>query len=123
MVWPEEAGMGAAPARRGEGGFATEAAGVRPADKQLGGADRTDTRLVEQLRGEFGDERMDLVLELLGLVGEDEQSAREHSQGDQRATLLVACVSVEAQPGAPCDQPRLAEHAQLGPERLGADDD
>src|SRR5579859_650703 len=123
MVWPEEAGMGAAPARRAKAASFRRRPGCDQLISSWAALDRTDTRLVEQLRSEFGDERMDLVLELLGLVGEDEQSAREHSQGDQRATLLVACVSVEAQPGAPCDQPRLAEHAQLGPERLGADDD
>jgi hypothetical protein len=53
-----------------EGGFASDPALVRPGDQDLGGGERTDAGLLEQLRRELACERLDLACELALLTAQ-----------------------------------------------------
>ena len=55
------------PGQHGEGGLAAHPPGMRPADQQLRGGQRSEPKFVQQERGGLGDQPVQLGLVLGGL--------------------------------------------------------
>ena len=68
----------------GEACFRVDAAVVRPGDDQLGGDDRADAGLVEQLGGDGSDVAEDLALERLGFAGRGLDPLGERAQDEDQ---------------------------------------
>src|SRR6266498_4526133 len=72
--------------------IASDPAGVRPGDDELRGRERSDARLIEQLRRQRSGERLDLARELALFGGQVLDAASDRAQGLQRAAQLDVAV-------------------------------
>ncbi len=112
-VWPEEAGIGATPARHGERGVVAAAAGVGPGAEHDGGDDRADAGLVEQVGSPGPHDRQDrrLVVGGFGLQG---AGCAGRGQRSTQAVVrgLEVPAGVEPQPGGDGDEHRLVRRGR-----------
>jgi len=69
---------------------------MRPGDDELRGRERTDARLLEQLRRQRSRERLDLACELALFGGQVLDAASDRAQRLQRAAQLDVAVACRA---------------------------
>ena len=117
IVWPEEAGIGAAPASLAKAALLTR----RPRCDQestIWAASNGPTQ-VEQLRGELADQLFDLPCELAFLDGQLLDAASDCAQGEQRSAELGVVAAVWTARREPAEQARSTERAELAAKWLG----
>ena len=100
MVLPELTGIGASPGGAGELGVVGEAAGAGDFADELGGGQRPEAGLGEQLRSDLGDEAGDLDLQCLDRLRELADAA-QFVAGDANAHRLLGAREATGDARAP----------------------
>ena len=102
-----------------ERGLARKTALVGPGEQQLGGRQRTDAWLVEQLRSEAADELLDLPRELTLFGGQLQDASGDRAEGEQRCRGVRGRVCFRAGSRRAGGAGERRQAAELATERLG----